>query len=68
MEYFENTSDKPYDRHHYQLEFGDGHKVIFESYEQLRAYWFECVRNYGNCKVSVLDIKQNKKKSNGGFK
>ena len=68
MDYFEQTSDKPYDRHKYQLEFGDGQTVIFNDYEQLRAYWFECVRNWGNCKVSVLDTKQNKKKSNGGFK
>ena len=67
--YFRQTSDKPYDRHNYRLEFNEGNNSIeFEDYEQLRAYWFECARNWKDCKVIVLDKKQNKKKSNGGFK
>ena len=67
--YFYQTSDKPYDRHNYRLEFNEGNNSIeFGDYEQLRAYWFECARNWKDCKVIVLDKKQNKKKSNGGFK
>ena len=66
-EWFEQTSDEPYDRHQYQLEF-NGKSIIFDDYDQLRAYWFQKIRNWGNCKVNVLDRKQNKKKSNGGFK
>ena len=65
--WFEQTSDEPYDRHQYQLEC-NGQSFIFDDYDQLRVYWFESVRNWGNCKVSVLDRKQNKKNSNGGFK
>tara|TARA_Y100000015_G_C2333694_1_gene62490 strand:- start:96 stop:305 length:210 start_codon:yes stop_codon:yes gene_type:complete len=69
MVYFEQTSDEPYDRHSYELEFNSGKQSItFEDYEHLRAYWFECVRNWGDCKVNVLDRKQKKKKTNGGFK
>ena len=34
----------------------------FEDYEQLRTYWFECARNWKDCKVIVLDKKQKKKK------
>jgi hypothetical protein len=66
-EWFEQTSDEPYDRHQYQLEC-NGQSIIFDDYDHLRAYWFESVRNWGNCKVNVLDRKQNKKKTNGGFK
>ena len=64
---FEQTSDKPYDRHQYQLEC-NGQSIIFDDYDQLRAYWFQSVRNWKDAKVNVLDRKQNKKKSNGGFK
>jgi len=66
-EWFAQTSDEPYDRHQYELQF-NGKSVIFDDYEQMRAYWFECVRNWGNCKVNVLDKKQIKKKTKGGFK
>ena len=65
--WFEQTSDAPYDRHQYQLE-SNGQSIIFDDYDLLRAYWFESVRNWKDAKVNVLDRKQNKKKSNGGFK
>ena len=35
--YFRQTSDEPYDRHHYKLELSNGDYVIFEDYEQLRS-------------------------------
>ena len=66
-EWFEQTSDEPYDRHQYQLEW-NGQSIIFDDYDQLRAFWFQSVRNWSDAKVNVLDRKQNKKKSNGGFK
>ncbi len=67
MPYFEQTSNEPYDRHQYQLEF-NGKSIIFDDYDQLRSHWFECVRNWSDCTVTVLDRKKNKKKINGGFK
>ncbi len=63
--YFTETSGGSYDRHDYQLVFDNGNKsVIFDDYEQMRAYWFECVRNWGNCVVNVLD-KETKKETKG---
>ena len=66
-EWCAQTSDEPYDRHQYQLEC-NGQSIIFDDYDQLRAYWFQSVRNWKDAKVNVLDRKQKKKKSNGGFK
>ena len=67
--YFTETSGDSYDRHHYRLEFNEGKNSLdFQNYEQLRAYWFECARNWKDCKVTVLDKKQKQKKTNGGFK
>jgi hypothetical protein len=67
-EFFEQTSDKPYDRHAYRIEMKDGRSIVVDDYTRLRSIWFEQVRNYTGCTITVLDIKQNKKKSNGGFK
>ena len=40
--YFRQTSDKPYDRHNYRLEFNEGNKSLeFEDYEQLREQWMQ---------------------------
>ena len=67
-QYFTQTSDESYDRHYYRLEFNNGQNSLeFEDYEHLRAYWFESVRNWKNCTVTVLDYKQ-KSKSKKGFK
>jgi len=68
LEVFLQTSDDPYDRHNYRLNVPGSNPLIVEDYEVLRAIWFEKVRNYTGCTVDVLDIKQKKKKSKGGFK
>jgi len=61
--YFTCTSDKDYDRHRYKLVFDNGRKpIVFESYDLMKAHWFESVRNVGNCKVVVLDAKGKKNK------
>ena len=67
-QYFTQTSDGSYDRHTYTVVFKNKKTLTFDDYEQMRAYWFQCVRNWKDCKVNVLDKKQTKKKSNGGFK
>ena len=67
--YFTETSSESYDRHNYRLEFNGGKNSLdFQDYEQLRDYWFECARNWKDCKVTILDKKQKQKKTNGGFK
>ena len=65
---FTQTSDDPYDRHAYRLNVPGSNSVVIEDYELLRAIWFEKCRNFTGCTVDVLDKKQNKKKTNGGFK
>ena len=64
---FTQTSDVPYDRHHYKLTTGDGRSYIFDDYEHLRAVWFQEARNWKGSIVEVLDIKTKKEKSKGGF-
>jgi len=64
IEWFEQTSYEPYDRHQYKLEFDDGRSIVIDSYEELRAIWFEHIRNWNNVTVSVIDRKQ---KSSKGF-
>jgi hypothetical protein len=70
--YFIQSSDKSYDRHEYLLSFSKGERqLVFQDYEQLRSYWFECARNWSDGVVQVLDIKKNKKEKKsqgGGFK
>lgn len=63
---FQQTSDAPYDRHSYKVLIGD-ESFIVEDYEDLRALWFQQLRNYSGVTVEVLDV-QKKKKSKGGFK
>ena len=68
VKHFKQTSDGLYDRHDYRLNIPGSKSVIIEDYELLRSIWFEKARNYAGCTVDVLDKKQNKKKTNGGFK
>ena len=39
--YFKETSDKPYDRHKYQINLTNGKSVVFDDYETMRAAWFQ---------------------------
>ncbi len=65
--YFTDTSDSSYDRHQYEFVYSNGQLKVFDSWEETRNEWF---RNPPQFKshINVLDRKQNKKKSNGGFK
>tara|TARA_R100000315_G_C5185804_1_gene108068 strand:- start:254 stop:481 length:228 start_codon:yes stop_codon:yes gene_type:complete len=61
-QYFTETSSDPYDRHHYQLMFDDDQRyIVFDDYEQMRVYWFQCVRKWRNCRVNVIEPIQEKK-------
>ena len=37
--YFGQTSDKPYDRHHYKLVFKEKH-VILKTWDEVLEYWW----------------------------
>ena len=68
-QYFTETSSESYDRHNYRLEFNEGNNSLeFEDYEQLKFTGLSVLVTGKDCKVIVLDKKQKKKKTNGGFK
>ena len=58
--YFQQTSDGPYDRHHYRLVYNTGKTEYYESWETMFAKWFQSpalVLSH----VEVLDIKPKNK-------
>jgi len=62
-ETFNQTCDKPYDRHNYKLIFTNGREVIFDDYEDVQVTWFQTPHQFLS-HIEVLDKKQKKK----GFK
>jgi len=64
MKTFKQTSDKPYDRHHYKLVYTNDQSVIFDNYEELRLEWYNTPEMFRK-HVEVLDIKT--KKTKKGF-
>ena len=54
--HFTHTSTKPYDRHIYKLQFPDGRHIVFDDYEQLRAYWMQNARNWTGVSVDIEDV------------
>ena len=66
--WFAQTSDEPYDRHHYRFVYSDGQSKIFESYERAQQEWFNLPKVFKS-HIEVLDIKNKKQKNlKGGFK
>ena len=41
MKNFKQTSNKPYDRHHYKLVYSTEKSDIFDDYEDCRLVWFQ---------------------------
>jgi len=62
-EFFKQTSDKPYDRHLYQMIYFDGKKEVFDSWEAVQLKWFQTPSRFTNS-IEVLD----KKITTKGFK
>lgn len=62
--YFEVTSDKPYDRHKYKINFPDGHSMVVDAYDQMRGMWFQHLHNWKGVTIEVID----RKKESKGFK
>ena len=46
---FRQTSDAPYDRHHYVLYYKDGTQTTFDDWLNVQAKWFE------QCQLNTLD-------------
>ena len=66
--YFTQTSDAPYDRHHYRIHYHGGETKVVESWEEVQEIWWNTISQFIS-HVEVLDIPNKKnKKSSGGFK
>ena len=62
---FTQTSDKPYDRHHYKLVLGNGQSVIVPSWDDIWRLWGGASTSFSH--VEVLDKpKPKKEKKRGG--
>ena len=58
---FTQTSDAPYDRHHYKIVFRGGEKVIYcESWEAANQIWFQWAGMRAIQSIEVCDIKRPK--------
>ena len=55
-QYFQVSSDKPYDRHIYRLHLSDGRYRDFNDYEELQITWFENPKMFLD-RVEILDVK-----------
>ena len=65
--WFKQTCDKPYDRHHYRLHFHNKKSIKFEDYELMRAAWFEWCNTGALSHVDVLDVTKVRASSPQGF-
>ena len=63
---FSQTSNAPYDRHHYEILLKTGKTVFFDDWSAAHEYWWShCqIPNYLDV-VKVLDKKKNKEKVKG---
>ena len=62
--YFSQTSDKPYDRHHYKIVCQDKSFVV-ESWDEVQEWWWNhCNMINFDARIEVLD----KPKKTKGFK
>ena len=66
-DWFAQTSEEPYDRHQYEFVYSNGQHLTFDSWEEARNEWFNMPSHFKS-HINVLDRKQIKKKSKGGFK
>ena len=63
-EFFEQTSDLPYDRHVYRLVLTDGRTADFDDYDDIRATWFQMASLFKS-HIDVLDKPKLKTKPKG---
>ena len=61
--FFEQTCNKPYDRHHYKI-VCKSKSIVLESWEEVQEYWWNNIAFYPDMIVEVID----KPKTTKGFK
>jgi len=64
---FTQTSNEPYDRHHYKMVYSNNQSVVVDSWEKVRKLWWETPSQFAS-HIEVIDMNNQTKKSNGGFK
>ena len=63
-QYFSQTSNEPYDRHHYKIVYKDRSFVV-ESWEEVQEYWWNNSHKFELPVIEVIDKPKTKKKSKG---
>lgn len=66
-EFFKQTSDKPYDRHHYKVVGKNGEHRVFDSWDLVQSIWFQTATGFLS-HIEVLDIENPKEVKSKGFK
>ena len=61
--FFEQTCNKPYDRHHYKI-VCETKSIVVESWEEVQEYWWNNIAVNPDMIVEVID----KPKTTKGFK
>lgn len=61
-QYFTQTSDAPYDRHHYKVVYHGGECKVVKSWLEVQEIWWNTISQFVS-HVEVIDIKKSK-----GFK
>jgi hypothetical protein len=65
MEVFQQTCDKPYDRHTYEIVLKNGKTTSFKYWDEVQLYWYQ------NCQIpdflDVIIVKDKKNKKTSGF-
>ena len=61
--FFEQTCNKPYDRHHYKI-VCESKSIVVESWEEVQEYWWNNIALNPDMIVEVID----KPKTTKGFK
>ena len=56
--YFTTYSTKPYDRHEYIIKSKNGEKLKVESYDNVKAIWYECRDELES--VEIVDVTRGK--------
>ena len=65
-QFFEQTSDISYDRHHYKI-VCTSNSFVVESWQEVQEYWWNNCRSpfFEGTVIEVLDKPKTKKKSKG---
>ena len=61
--YFSQTSDKPYDRHHYKI-ISQTKTIVVESWHEMQEYWW----NNMSFQPPIVEVLDKPKEKSKGFK